>query len=99
MQEKELIALCGKDASLPLAEYQSPQVLKFIRREDFIDEVAHFSTTHRNFILVTMHDLAAAELLKAKEAYPERPFFLNNFLFDRGQAVCMAFLTLDYSGA
>lgn len=99
MPAAPLTALCGKDASKPLAEYQSPQVLKLIAREYFLEEAAAFDKTHRGFFLVPLHELAATDIRAVKATHPERPIFLDQFYFDHGQAVAMRFLTLDYNGA
>ena len=88
-------AICGKNKTLPLENYQSPEILKLIERERFAEEAAQFEATHRGLFIAMLCEPAAQEVETIKAIDPSRPICLDRFIFEQG----MAYSTLDYSGA
>jgi hypothetical protein len=96
-------ALCGKDASKPLYEHQSPQILTLFdpERESMESTAQAYRETHRFFIIARMFEPAAMDYLASRILYPNNPVSLDMFLFWDGIPYEMKpeFLTLDYCGA
>ncbi len=88
-------ALCGLNKGTPQGEWQSPEILKLIEREEFIREAEDFKATHRNFFVLTLCPPAAEQIKEHLTTHPARPLRVEHFIFDNGQA----FAKNDYSGA
>lgn len=96
-------ALCGKDASKPIYEDQSPEILTlFDPKRESMESVAHaYRETHYSFIVAHMFEPAAMDYLASKILYPQIPVSLDMFIYSDGAPFEMKpeFLTFDYCGA